>query len=58
MINIFARTQSSKVGLAGIYYHTKLTFSEITKEEAGKELMYRILNFTIHFRALQWKISK
>ena len=29
MVKIFARPQPSKIGLAGIYYQTKLIFSEI-----------------------------
>ena len=48
MAKIFARTQSAKTGLTGIYFRTKLTFSEISKQKTGNRLMYYILYFTIH----------
>ena len=31
MIKIYARTPSSKIGVTGVYYQTKLTYSEILK---------------------------
>ena len=37
--------QSSKIGLAGIYYQTKLTFSKISKQKTRNELTYHILYF-------------
>ena len=43
IVKIFATVQSSKIGLAGIYYQTKLTFSEILKQKVGNELTYHIL---------------
>ena len=46
MVKIFARTQSSKIGLTRIYYQPKLIFTEISKEKAGNELMFYILHST------------
>ena len=40
MVQIFARATSSKIDLAGIYFQTKLTFSEILKHKAGNKLTY------------------
>ena len=34
MVKIFTRTQSSKIGLSGIYFQTKLTCSNISKQKA------------------------
>ena len=42
---IFAMVQPSKIGLAGIYYQTKLTFLEISKQKTGNKLTYHILYF-------------
>ena len=50
---IFVTAQSSKIGLAGIYYQTKLTFSEISKQKPGNELTYHILYFLIHFESVE-----
>ena len=44
IVKIFATVQSSKIGLAGIYYQTKLTFIEISKQNRGNELtLYFVL---------------
>ena len=52
MVKIFATIQSAKIGLAGIYFQTKLTFSEISIQNAVNKLMYHILYFTIHFQSV------
>ena len=44
----FARKQSSKIDLAGIYYQRELTFSIILKHKLGNKQMYHILYFAIH----------
>ena len=49
MVKIFARVQSSKIDLKGIYYQTKLAFSEILKQKAGNKLTFHILYFAIQF---------
>ena len=49
MAKTFARAKSSKIGLVGIYYQTKPSFSEISKQKAGNKLKYHILYFTIPF---------
>ena len=49
IVKIFARAQSPRIEFPGIYYQTKLTFSEIWKQEAGTELKNYI------FRMLQYK---
>ena len=49
---IFARAQSSKIGLAGICYLIKVTFSEILKTKAGNKLMYHVLYFAIHSQSV------
>ena len=41
MVKIFATIQSAKIGLAGIYFQTKLTFSEISIQNAVNKLMYK-----------------
>ena len=46
---MFAKAKSSKIDLAGIYFQTKLTFSEISEQKAANELTFPILYFTIHF---------
>ena len=47
MVKIFAIEQASKIGLVGIYYQTKPTFSEISNQKAENKLIYLILYFTI-----------
>ena len=49
MVKISARAQSFKVGIAWIYYQTKLSFLEISKQKAGNKLTYLILYIAIHF---------
>ena len=49
MVKIFAMAQASKIGFVGIYYQTKPTFSEISKQKAGNKLTYHILYFAIPF---------
>ena len=60
IVKIFAMVQPSKIGLAGIYYQTKLTFLEISKQKTGNKLRYHILYFLMHFQnvAIQSKTAK
>ena len=48
-VRIFTRVKSSKIGLAKIYFQTKLTFSEISKQKARSEWTNHILYFLMHF---------
>ena len=52
MIKTFTRIQCSKIDFARIYFQTKLTFQEISKQKAGKELTYHILYFVIYFESV------
>ena len=42
--------ESSDIGLAGIYYQTNQTCSEILKQKAGNKLMCHILYLALHFQ--------
>ena len=48
MVKIFARIHSAKMELAGIYFQTKLIFSEISKQKVINKLMY-ILHIFIEY---------
>ena len=48
MVKTFPMAQSSKIGLVGIYYQIKPTFSEISKQQAGNKLTYHIL-YTLQY---------
>ena len=48
MVKIFARTHSAKIELAGIYFQTKLIFSDISKQKAVNKLMH-ILHIFIEY---------
>ena len=48
MVKIFGRIHSAKMELAGIYFQTKLIFSEISKQKVINKLMY-ILHIFIEY---------
>ena len=52
MAKISAEAQSFKVGIAWIYYQTKLTFLEISKQKARHKLKYLILYIAIHLESV------